>query len=178
MPVARYFLYVGGALLALLYVIGTLLPHEAMVASNDASAVERPVVRIHSTQKLPERVVYDTSLPTIVPPTANVQVAAAPAPPASAQERARDTDAQFAPAAKQSESRQGAPESRPRVAAEQRSLEPPAPKKHKMAKFHSNPPYGYGPPMRFGLQPQSPMRVAQQQPRFGFFGMSTWNSTW
>jgi len=31
------------------------------------------------------------------------------------------------------------------------------------------------PPMQFGQQPQ--MRVAQQQPHFGFFG-SNWNSTW
>jgi hypothetical protein len=30
--------------------------------------------------------------------------------------------------------------------------------------------------MQIGQQPQ--MRVAQQQPHFGFFGGSNWNSTW
>ena len=34
MPVARYFLYVGGVLLALLFVIDSLAPREPVVASN------------------------------------------------------------------------------------------------------------------------------------------------
>jgi hypothetical protein len=161
MPVVRYFLYVGGALLALLFVVDTLVPRDVEVAINSAPAVERPIVRIHSNQKLPERVVYDTSLPTIVPPTAKVQVAVASP---SAQSRVRDTFAQFVPEAKQPA---------PQVAA----AEPPkpdsmAPKKRRIAKVHSYPPSYQG--MRF---PQ-PMRVAQQQQRFGFFGMPMWNNTW
>jgi hypothetical protein len=59
------------------------------------------VVRIRSDQKWPERVVYDTSLPTIVPPAAATQIAAAPAAPAAdvgAQAQVRDTFAQFVPA--------------------------------------------------------------------------------
>jgi hypothetical protein len=172
MPVARYFLYVGGVLLALLFVIDALVPRDVEVAINSAPAIERPIVRIHSTQKLPERVVYDTSLPTIVPPSANVQVAAAPAAPAialSAQSRVRDTFAQFVPEAKQ----QPAPDTKQVAAAEPRKPDPQAPKKRKIAKVHSNPPAG--PPMY--LAQQQPMRVAQQQ-RFGFFGAPMWNSTW
>jgi hypothetical protein len=152
MLVARYFLYVGGVLLALIFAIGELVPGEAVVA--DSSAPERPTVRIHSDQKLPERVVYDTSLPTVVPP-ANVQVAAAPQPPApavaaaSAQARVRDTFAQFIPAE-----------------AKKPDKKVERPKKRKIARVYANP-WGWGPPVR----------VAQQQ-RFGFFGAPSWNSTW
>jgi len=82
MPVARYFMFVGGALLALLFLIDAYVPSQALVASHAAPSIDRNVVRIRSDAKLPERVVYDTSLPTIVPPVSKVQVAAAPQPPA------------------------------------------------------------------------------------------------
>ena len=77
MPVARYFLFVGGALLALLLAIDAFLPQQAAVASNDVPTIDKTVVRIRSDQKPPERVVYDTSLPTIVPPTVTTAQAAA-----------------------------------------------------------------------------------------------------
>ena len=172
MPVARYFLYVGGVLLALLCVIDALVPREPVVASNGAPAIERPVVRISSTQKLPERVVYDTSLPIIVPATSNMQIAAAPPPALSAQSRVRNTFAQFAP-----ESGQAAPEPKQIAGAVAQKPEIQAPKKRKIARVHSYPP-AYA-QMRFGWQQQPSMRVAQQQQsRVGFFGMSSWNSTW
>ena len=170
MPVARYFLYVGGVLLALLFVIDSLAPREPVVASNGAPAVERPVVRISSTQKLPERVVYDTSLPIIVPATSNMQIAAPQPPALSAQSRVRNTFAQFGP-----ESGQAAPESKQIAGAAAQKPEIQAPKKRKIARAHSYPP-AYA-QMRFGWQ-QPSMRVAQQQQRFGFFGMSSGNSTW
>ena len=170
MPVARYFLYVGGVLLALLFVIDALVPREPVVASNGAPAIERPVVRISSTQKLPERVVYDTSLPIIVPATSNMQIAAPQPPALSAQSRVRNTFAQFGP-----ESGQAAPESKQIAGAAAQKPEIQAPKKRKIARAHSYPP-AYA-QMRFGWQ-QPSMRVAQQQQRFGFFGMSSGNSTW
>ena len=80
MPVARYFLFVGGVLLALLLAIDSLVPQQAIVASQAAPSVNKTVVRIRSDQKLPERVVYDTSLPTIVPPTVTAQAVAPPVP--------------------------------------------------------------------------------------------------
>src|SRR5882672_5481309 len=101
MPVARYFLFVGGVLLALLLAIDALVPHQAVVASQAAPSVDKTVVRIRSDQKPPERVVYDTSLPTIVPPAAKTQVAAAPVAPLAdinAQARVRDTLDQAGPA--------------------------------------------------------------------------------
>ena len=98
MPVARYFLFIGGVLLALLFAIDALAPQQVAVASNTASSIDKTVVRIRSDQKLPEKVVYDTSLPTIVPPSATVQVAAAAPAATPAQARVRDTLAQFVPA--------------------------------------------------------------------------------
>ncbi len=105
MPVARYFLFVGGVLLALLLAVDALVPQQAVVASQAAPSIDKTVVRIRSDQKPPERVVYDTSLPTIVPPQAvtaqAVVPAAAPASPladATAQARVRETYAQYVPA--------------------------------------------------------------------------------
>jgi len=101
MPVARYFLFVGGVLLALLLAVDALVPQQAVVASQAAPSVDKTVVRIRSDQKPPERVVYDTSLPTIVPPqavTAQAVVPAAPLADATVQARVRETYAQLVPA--------------------------------------------------------------------------------
>lgn len=75
MPAMRYFLYVGGVLLALLFVADANLRRTPIAETSDR---DLPVPRIHiqSDQKWPERVVYDTSLPTPVAVTA-------PAPTAS-----------------------------------------------------------------------------------------------
>ena len=155
MPVARYFLFVGGSLLALLLAIDAFVPQQAVVASQAAPSVNKTVVRIRSNQKPPERVVYDTSLPTIVPPVVTAQTVA-PTPPAAAsadaaaQARVRETLAQFVP-------------------AEAKKSEPQVQRKRKIAK--SRPVQ----PKQIAQQPQ--MRIAQQS-HFGFFGGSNWNSTW
>jgi hypothetical protein len=65
MPLARYFLYVGGALLALLLIANACMPSSPVA---DRANSRPATIRIHSDQKLPEHVVYDTRLPTIVPP--------------------------------------------------------------------------------------------------------------
>jgi len=148
MPVARYYLFVGGVLLALLFALDAFAPHQVAVASNSAASIDKTVVRIRSDQKPPERVVYDTSLPTIVPPAAaKTQIAAVPPAPVAdttAQVRVRDTFAQFVPAeAKKLE----------------KPIEPQAPRKRRIAKS----------------RPAQPLRFAQQQ-HFGFslFGNNTW----
>src|SRR5262249_32694241 len=64
MPLARYFLLVGGALLALLFLADACLP---ILPLADGANSSRATIRIHSRLKLPERVVYDTNLPTISP---------------------------------------------------------------------------------------------------------------
>jgi hypothetical protein len=78
MPLGRYFLYVGGALLALLLVLNAYLP-SPQAASATATEFSRPVVRIRSAEKLPERIVIDTSIPTIVPAPTVVAEAKPPA---------------------------------------------------------------------------------------------------
>jgi hypothetical protein len=64
MPLARYFLYVGGVLLALIFIVDSCLPKLPAAERADSHL---PTIRIHSDQKWPERVVYDTSIPTIIP---------------------------------------------------------------------------------------------------------------
>jgi hypothetical protein len=78
MPLMRYFLYVGGALLALLFIADACLP-PLPVAKASRSAADLSVIRIHSDTKWPERVVFDTTRPTIAPVPATV-VAEAAAP--------------------------------------------------------------------------------------------------
>lgn len=155
MPVARYFLFVGGILLAVLLAIDAFFPQQAVVASHAVPSVDKTVVRIRSDQKPPERVVYDTSLPTIVPPPVTVQASAPVAAPspvaavpfdASAQARVRETFAQFVPS---------------------EAKKPEVQRKRKVARSRPAPTQG--------AQPQ--MRVAQQS-HYGFFGGSSWNSTW
>ena len=60
MPLLRYFCVVGPALLMLLLAMNWILP-EAIEPVHASTA--RPNIRISSIEKLPERVVFDTSLP-------------------------------------------------------------------------------------------------------------------
>jgi hypothetical protein len=66
MPVFRYFLFVGGALLSVLFLVNGQYP----VAPSEVSArgIDRSIIRIQSSQRWPEPVLIDTSLP--VPPAA------------------------------------------------------------------------------------------------------------
>ena len=147
MPVARYFLYVGGVLLALLFGMDAFAPKEPAASSIAAVAAPEtnPTLRIRSDHKWPERVVYDTSLPTIVPPKVEVAAAAvvpAPVTEMPAKARVRESFAQLRPA--------DGP--KPEVK--------PLPRR-KIAKARAAPPT------------QQMMRVAQQ-PHFGFFGGNFW----
>jgi hypothetical protein len=59
MPLARYFLYVGGVLLALLIIADAYLPKSPIA---EASGPRLPVIRLYSERRGPERVIYDTSI--------------------------------------------------------------------------------------------------------------------
>lgn len=87
-------------LLALLFGVDAFAPKEQVVSATAAAApLENPTLRIRSDHKWPERVVYDTSLPTIVPPKVEAAaVVQAPAPEMSAKARVRESFAQFRPA--------------------------------------------------------------------------------
>jgi hypothetical protein len=65
-PIARYFIFVGGALATLLLIAGWCLPTPPAMFANQL-VIPRSVIRIKSAHKWPEKVVLDTSQPTITP---------------------------------------------------------------------------------------------------------------
>jgi hypothetical protein len=79
MPLARYFLFVGGVLLALLLLSNEVLPQLPAEAPRAEAGPHKSGIRIFSDRKWPERVVFDTNLPTIVPPQTATMLVRAPA---------------------------------------------------------------------------------------------------
>jgi hypothetical protein len=183
MPVLRYFVFVGGALLALLLVCNAVLP-QAPLPETLKSVSDMPSVRIKSERKWPERVVFDTTVPS-VPTVSIAQVDAKgstneqAATTGDAQKaRARDAFAQIgtyelkqqtavsakvaenvaAKAAEPAALKVG--DAAPKIEARSELSKPEASKpKRKIAKVH----------------PSRPMIIIAQQPQphFGFFD-STW----
>ncbi len=151
MPLARYFVFVGGALMALLFVFDFFSPKAtADLGIHSGGDVDRSTVRIRSEQKWPERVVFDTTPTTIVAKAAQTQtaqvelpaLAPAAAPEISPKARVRETFAQFVP-------------------VEPKKADMPVQKKRKVvARDHSRDRY----------HPVQPVRVA----RYGFFGPNMW----
>ena len=130
MPIFRYFLFVVAA-----------------------ASYDQPLIRIRSDRHLPERVVLDTSQPTIAAPVMKTAAAvpqptaqADPLADASAKARVRETFAQFTPKA------DGKP---------QAQVQAPVQPKRKVARAHSAPRRG------------QPMMQVAQQPHFGLFD-TTW----
>ncbi|MCP3444991.1 MULTISPECIES: hypothetical protein [unclassified Bradyrhizobium] len=156
MPIFRYFMFVGGALLALLFAADFVWPTSPAGQAVATAGYDQPLIRIRSDRHLPDRVVLDTSQPTVAVPV--VQTAAAAAPQATAQPdpladisakaRVRETFAQFTPKA------QAQTTQTPQVQA-------PVQPKRKVARARPAPQRG------------QPMMLVAQQPHFGFF-----NSTW
>ncbi len=154
MPLARYFLFVGAALLTLLFVVGAFLP-SLPVADKTETVADLPVIRIHTDRKWPERVVFDTRVPAMAPgaPVVTAKTdALRPAPAAvadsSSKTRVLDAFAQLTP-------------------SEPKQIEPSVPKKpqhkRKIVKRRIGP----------------PAVLVAQQPRFGFFGNNFFaNNTW
>jgi len=66
-PIARYFIFVGGALAALLLIAGWCLPTPPAMFAKQL-VIDRSIIRIKSARKWPEKVVLDTSQPTMTPP--------------------------------------------------------------------------------------------------------------
>jgi hypothetical protein len=124
MPLARYFLFVGGVLLALLFVVSAELP-QLPAAQMVNTAADLPAIRIHSDRKWPERIVFDTSAPRPVSlQTANSEVSTvAPVKVAETPVKttAREAFAQLAP-------------------TDMKKPEPKQPQKRKIAKRRVAPP--------------------------------------
>jgi hypothetical protein len=137
-PFARYFVFVGGALMALLIAFDLFSPKAAADIGIQSGNVDKSIVRIKSEQKWPERIVFDTTRPTVAPKavqTAQAPAAPEPAPEFTAGARVRETFAQFVP-------------------VEPKKPEATAAKKRKVAKT------GIG-------QPHQPLQFAQQRGFFG-----------
>ncbi|MGL9622347.1 hypothetical protein QRQ56_30640 [Bradyrhizobium sp. U531] len=101
MPIMRYFVFVGGFLLALLVAADRYLP-----APIEATAVpdpDRTIIRIKSARNLPEKIVFDTS------PQAEAPIIAQTDPlPEEPRQQLRETMAAV-PAAPSGEARKEAP---------------------------------------------------------------------
>lgn len=158
MPIFRYFVFVGGALLALLFAVNYIAPAAPVAQAVATASNDQPLIRIRSDRHLPERVVFDTSQPTIAAPVVKT-AAVAPQPPdsasaaalaeMSAKTRVRETFAQFTPGSKAD------------AATKKTDARPQAPVRRRVARSHPAPQQG------------RPMMVMAQRPQFGFF-----NSTW
>jgi hypothetical protein len=151
MPLARYFFFVGAVLLTLLFALDAFVPKSPAVERTTATA-DLSIIRIHSDRKWPERVVFDTALPTIVPATTLTKAAAVPAPPkvaeASAKAAVRQAFAELSPS--------GPNQLQP---ADPRKVEPkPQRKRRTIARGNIGP----------------PTLLVAQQPRFGLFGNAIW----
>jgi hypothetical protein len=143
MPLMRYFMYVGGALLALLFIADACLP-PLPVAKASRSATDLSVIRIHSDTKWPERVVFDTTRPTITPVPAPVLAEAV-------QPREKAAAAPSKTGMREAFAQLPAP-AHPKV------------KRKAVARNYTGPPNYAGPPR---------MLVAQQRP-VAFFGSNIW----
>src|SRR6201993_1951478 len=73
MPLLRYIGFVGSALVLSLFGLSWCFPQP--VSEPIRSGVGRPVIRIRSVERLPERLDFDTSLPTIMPPPIVMDIA-------------------------------------------------------------------------------------------------------
>ena len=82
MFLVRYFLYAGSALLTLLFLVNWYAPAAPTTAADQAqqASLDKEILRIRSAQKWPQKIVFDTSIPTIVPPPSLV-ASVPPAPP-------------------------------------------------------------------------------------------------
>jgi hypothetical protein len=88
-PIARYFMFVGCTLVALLFIAGWCLPTPPAMFADQSAATDRAVIRIRSAHKWPEKIVLDTSQPTIAPPAIEELPAVQPVrlPPDEAQDQ-------------------------------------------------------------------------------------------
>ena len=66
MPFVRYIAFVGSLLVAILFFADWYLTR-APTQSVTSLEADKPIIRIKSDRKWPERIVFDTSAPTIVP---------------------------------------------------------------------------------------------------------------
>jgi hypothetical protein len=145
MPLARYFSFVGGVLLALLFILDAHLPK---LPVRDREAANLPIIRIHSERKWPERIVFDTSAPI---PVQTARSEPSTQPPETASDvsviaREREAFAQMQP-------------------SDTKQLQPPGPKKREPKLQRRN---------RIARRYTPPHFTSARPWQFGWFGQSAW----
>ena len=145
MPLARYLFYVGGVLLALMFVADALLPKLQQPQSTD---LHLPQIRISSERRWPERVVFDTSIQMNVPARPADALAERPVPavPADVSANARNALAQL----------QSSAASEPRTSDRKRRGPRP---RHQFS---------------LAKRSIAPVIRLARHPQFGWFGYSIW----
>jgi hypothetical protein len=172
MPIFRYFMFVGGALLALLFAADFVWPTSPVAQVVAVATYDQPLIRIRSDRHLPDRVVLDTTQPTIAAPVMKTAAVSAsqstaqadPLADMSAKARVRETFAQFTPKGDVAVARKAdaKPQAQAVVAETQApQVQAPVQPKRKVARAHPAPQRG------------QPMMLVAQQPHFGLF-----NTTW
>jgi len=148
MPLARYFLYVGGVLLTLVFMLDACLTG---LPVSESAHVNSPIIRIHSDRKWPERIVFDTTLPTIVAAQAAIAKDRVTSPAAvtdfSVKEREREAFALMQP-------------------SDAKRLQPPDPGRRELKQQR---------PRKIVKRHVPPRSVlVWRQPQFGWFGNTIW----
>jgi hypothetical protein len=148
MPLARYFLYVGGVLFTLVFILDACL---TKLVVDERSHVNSPVIRIHSDRKWPERIVFDTTLPTIVAAQAAIAKDRVTSPAAvtdvSVKEREREAFALMQP-------------------SDAKRLQPPDPGRRELKQQR---------PRKIVKRHVPPRSIlVARQPQFGWFGNTIW----
>jgi hypothetical protein len=148
MPLARYFLYVGGVLLTLVFIMDACLTG---LPVSESAHVNSPIIRIHSDRKWPERIVFDTTLPTIVAAQAAIAKDRVTSPAAvtdvSVKEREREAFALMQP-------------------SDAKRLQPPDPGRRELKQQR---------PRKIVKRHVPPRSIlVARQPQFGWFGNTIW----
>jgi len=144
MLILRYFVFVGGGLLAVLFACDAVLPKPPGTDTKVAAA-DLPLIRIHSERKWPKAIVFDTNMAPIAPVAvvSDASVTPTSTDDISAKARVHEAFAQL-------------PE--PKTIAAQPKTPQAAPQpKRKYAKARTTP---------------RPLMLLAQQPHFGLF--QTW----
>jgi hypothetical protein len=148
MPLARYFLYVGGVLLTLVFILDACLTG---LPVSESAHVNSPIIRIHSDRKWPERIVFDTTLPTIVAAQAAIAKDRVTSPAAvtdvSVKDREREAFALMQP-------------------SDAKRLQPPDPGRRELKQQR---------PRKIVKRHVPPRSIlVARQPQFGWFGNTIW----
>lgn len=126
MPVAKYFVFIGSALAALLLIVSWCFSEPPPIFADRPQIIASAAIRIKSERKWPEKIEFDTSQPTIAPPAGDVStIAGSPAPLPPSEEAAGkpglEALAQLNPDTRLSATQRQAAQTRRRLARSSRS---------------------------------------------------------